>query len=97
MTYTKEQLRRLIAAGTQHSNKTIQLAAALLEAELVVEQLAEAVLRHMEAEAPDDGWTPEYEAEYNRRGYNSLYMATLQDEDLWTMQQHLADALTANC
>ena len=99
MAHTKEQMRALIAAGVQHDNATIRLAAALLAAELAVEQLAEAVLQSMAAEAPagEWPWPPEYDAEYNKRAYDRLYMATLQDEDIWTMQEHLAAALAANC
>jgi len=99
MAHTKEQLRALIAAGTEHSNATIRLAAALLAAELRVALLAELVLKSMAAEAPagDWPWPPEYDAEYSRRAYDRLYMATLQDEDIGTMIEHLAATLEANC
>lgn len=97
MTYTQEQLRALIAAGTEHDNKTIRLAAALLAAEMRVESLAQQLLTSMAAEAPAGDWTPEYEAEYNRRAYDRLYMATLQDEDIGTMIEHLAVTLETNC
>lgn len=93
----KERMHELVVAGMRHDNTTVKLAAALLAAELHVAHLAELVLASMQKEVPDTGWTPEYEVEYTNRGYDRLYMATLQDEDMYTMQEHLAAALEANC
>lgn len=102
-TWTKHA--QLARAAAKHDNAVMRAAAALLQAHLLVDALAENLLQAIAAEnllgdmvdTPDGVVRYANEAEYDRRGYDRLYMAALNDEDGATMQEHLAAALEANC
>lgn len=95
-----------LARTAQHSDSAVmRAAAALLQAHLLIDVLADNLLQAIAAEnllgdavdTPDGTVRYANEEEYDRRGYNRLYMAALNDEDSATMQQHLAAAIEANC
>lgn len=96
----------VLAARGQHSeNAVMRCAAALLQAHLLVDVLAGNLLLAMNAEdllgdeviLPDGTlhWTGE--EEYERKQYDRLYAATLNDESSAVMMEHLLVALEVNC
>ena len=104
----KEQMMhfaQLAQRGQNSDSAVMRAAAALLQAHVLLEMLAQNLLQAIAVEnllgdmidTPDGMVRYANEEEYNRRGYDRLYMAALNDEDGATMQKHLAAALAANC
>lgn len=99
------ELAQLVRTAQHSDSAVMRAAAALLQAHLLVDALADNLLQAIAAEnllgdmvdTPDGTVRYANEEEYNRRGYDRLYMAALNDEDGATMQEHLAAALAANC
>ena len=99
------QLAQLAQRGQNSDSAVMRAAAALLQAHVLLDALADNLLQAITAEnllgdmidTPDGIVRYANEAEYNRRGYDRLYMATLQDEPADVMREHLAAALEANC
>jgi hypothetical protein len=75
-----------------HHSAIVRAAQALLQAHQLAAALAENLLQALDA----DSLLTDNAAEYERRGYDRLYMAALNDEDSATMQEHLQAALQAN-
>lgn len=104
----KEQMMhfaQVAQRGVASDSAVMRAAAALLQAHVLLEMLAQNLLQAITAEnllgdmidTPDGVVSYANEAEYNRRGYDRLYMATLQDEPADVMREHLAAALEINC
>jgi hypothetical protein len=104
----KEQMMHFaqLAQRGQHSDSAVmRCAAAMLQAHVLLEMLADNLLQAIASEnllgdmidTPDGTVRYANEEEYNRRGYDRLYQATLQDEPADVMREHLAAALEINC
>lgn len=98
-------LAQLAQRGQNSDSAVMRAAAALLQAHVLLDALAQNLLQAIAAEnllgdmidTPDGTVCYANEAEYNRRSYDRLYMATLQDEPADVMREHLAAALEINC
>ena len=97
------QLAQLAQRGQNSDSAVMRAAAALLQAHVLLDALADNLLQAITAEnllgdmidTPDGVVRYTNEAEYNRRGYDRLYMATLQDEpaDVKALEEKYAVAV----